>query len=369
MGKHAGIQWTHHTFNPWRGCAGVSPGCVNCYAEAGSKRNPKVLGTWGANGTRVVAAESGWREPIKWDKAAKAAGERRRVFCASWADVFENWRGPMLDTRDEPLYQVDLDRWPGSGGAWEPAPTIKIGRDRRPWPLTMDDVRERLFGLIAETPNLDWLLLTKRPENFEAMLPWTSEHAGMYRERFWNNVWLGVSVENQEQADARIPHLLKIPAAVRFLSVEPMLGPVDLSQWLWNENFGFCNACGRTDRLIDGWDCRHCGDPRTRAGRSGLHLVIFGGESGPGARPCDVQWIRDGVRQCREAGVAPFVKQPGESPYRISEVEAMGYDDQGHPCPELTLDRDLLPLRDRHGADPAEWPEDLRVREFPEAKS
>src|SRR5262245_49606753 len=119
--ENSKIQWTDHTFNVWRGCEKVSPGCAHCYAETMSRRNPAVLGEWGKHGTRVIASEAMWREPLKWDRQARAAGVRKRVFCASLADVFED--------RPELV-----------------AP------------------RERLFRLIEDTPNLDWQLLTKRPE-------------------------------------------------------------------------------------------------------------------------------------------------------------------------------------------------------------
>src|SRR5690349_6943095 len=121
MGRDSAIEWTHHTFNPWRGCTKVSAGCAHCYAETWSKRNPKALGIWGDGGTRVIAAEAYWRQPLKWNAAAKAAGERHRVFCASLADVFED-RPELVESR------------------------------------------ERLLDVIYKTPDLDWLLLTKRPE-------------------------------------------------------------------------------------------------------------------------------------------------------------------------------------------------------------
>ena len=168
MGEKTGIGWTDHTFNPWRGCTKVSAGCANCYAEKWSKRNPAVLGIWGDEGTRVIASEKYWRDPIKWDDAARASGVRRRVFCASLADVFED--------RPELV-----------------AP------------------RERLLDLIAATPCLDWQLLTKRPENAFGPLP--------------PNVWLGVSVEYQERV-ARVNQLAFVAARTLFVSVEPMLGPV-----------------------------------------------------------------------------------------------------------------------------------------------
>ena len=158
------------------------------------------------------------------------------------------------------------------------------------------------------------------------------------------NVWLGVSVEDQQRADERIPHLLLVPAAVRFLSVEPILGPVDLNAGPVGDALSECDECGTTAR----GDCDFC------QGLGRISWVIVGGEGGPGARPCSVEWIRSIVRQCRAAGVPVFVKQLGARPYfhdgmRLSDVQ-------------------LLRLHNRKGGDPSEWPEDLRVREWPEVK-
>lgn len=351
MAENSKIQWTHHTFNPWRGCTKVSAGCAHCYAETLSGRNHKTLGVWGPHGTRVVAAESMWREPLKWDKAARHAmenyqyglngargarakgfkcddpvkPERPRVFCASLADVFEEWQGPMM----------------GPGGVYLGKDfRASTGKDNR---LTMDDVRRRLFGLINSTPNLNWLLLTKRPENVKNILhraiAGSQPVYGMMMNWAANrippkNVWLGVSVENQATADERIPHLLRVPAAVRFLSCEPLLEAVDLARWLM---LGWCAACDSQCFVIDG-TCRGCAKPA----RPLLSWVIIGGESGPHARPCNPSWIKDIVNQCQAAGVPCFVKQLGSNVLRSAGK-----------------------FRDHKGGDPSEWPEDLRVREFP----
>ena len=246
MAANSRIEWTHHTFNPWRGCAKVSEGCANCYAEKTSKRNPKVLGEWGPLANRVIAADNYWRQPLKWDRDAKAAGERRRVFCASLADVFE----------DRP----DLE-----------APRV------------------RLFRLIEETPSLDWLLLTKRPENVRAHVGIVAEH-GVRMAHEWEingnpppNVWIGTSVENQETANHRIPELVDIPACVRFLSCEPLLTRVNLRL----ESVGH----------------RHRAEL--------IHWVIVGGESGPNARPMAVRWARHLRDQCLSTGIPFFFKQWG----------------------------------------------------------
>jgi protein gp37 len=220
VGRETGIQWCHHTASFWRGCTDISPGCLHCYAEDLARINPAVLGEWGPKGRRAIAAESYWRQPLAWDRAAEAAGERRRVFF-SLGDPFED--RPELE-----------------------APRL------------------RMFGLMGQTPHLDWLLLTKRPGFARG---WIAGHP------LPDNCWLGVSVEDQQWADGRIPVLRSIPARVRFLSVEPLLGPIVLPDL------------------------------------AGIAWAIVGGESGRRARPCDPDWIRSIVGQCRSAGVAPFVKQ------------------------------------------------------------
>lgn len=311
MGADSKIEWTHHTFNPWRGCTKVSEGCRFCYAE--SDLSVRLHGVvWGPQGARVVKAESGWREPMAWQHAAEKAGERHRVFCASLADVFE---GPE---------------------------TMPAGS----WRLVCA-ARQRLLATIAATPDLDWLLLTKRPEGVMARLHEAADDtrrmdhyfAGALLAKRWlnghapANVWLGTSCENQATADARIPHLLRVPAAVRFLSAEPLLEQIDL--------------CLMTPGGIP-------------VNKHGVDWVIIGGESGPHARPCDMEWIRGIVMQCKAACVACFVKQLGAWP--LIDSLAGCEEPVGSRLPEEAR----LKLCDRKGGDPAEWPEDLRVREYPE---
>jgi protein gp37 len=228
MGKNSSIEWTDHTFNPWWGCAHVSPGCTHCYAEAWAKRVGKKV--WGTESPRRFFGEQHWSEPLKWNNEAKEDSSRRRVFCASMADVFE--------------LRTDLEPW-----------------------------RNRLWELISQTPNLDWLLLTKRPQNVAAMTPW--------KETWPSNVWLGTTVEDQVRAKQRLPKLLTHPAARRFLSCEPLIGPVDLSFWINNPEF----------RPID-W-------------------VIAGGESGVGARPMLPTWARNLRDQCQSANIPFHFKQWG----------------------------------------------------------
>lgn len=253
MSANTSIEWAHHTFNPWSGCAKVSPGCANCYA-ANLPPSMRRGAEWGEGRPRVVASDAYWREPLAWARKAKAAGERHWVFCASTADVFE--------ARD------DLDPW-----------------------------RCRLFDLIRETPELDWLLLTKRPE--QAVKWWP-----LYSARWPDNAWIGTSVENQAAADERIPHLLQIPARVRFLSMEPLLGPVDLGGYMGvllpGHRWADC-LCAQIDPVDR--PCFRCG------GGGGIHWVIVGGESGrgSGARPMHPAWARSLRDQCKAAGVPFFV--------------------------------------------------------------
>ncbi len=267
MAENSKIEWTNHTFNPWRGCTKISEGCKHCYAEALSKRNPAILGIWGDNGTRVVASEGYWKQPLKWSRDAAKAGERRRVFCSSLADVFED-RPELIEPR------------------------------------------RRLFDLINETPDLDWLLLTKRPESIGSMFDDIRRHFGWDEDLSVMNVWLGTSVENQEQADKRIPELLKIPAKVRFLSCEPLLGPVDLSC----VNFGSETVTDVHDVLFPQHGLRYPdnGNPLPQLPGGSIDWVIVGGESGSNARPMQVEWARDLRDQCLRARVPFHFKQYGE---------------------------------------------------------
>lgn len=251
--ENSNISWTDDTFNPWIGCTKISDGCKYCYAETlMDKRYGKVK--WGPQGIRKRTSDDYWRKPLAWNHKAEREGVRRRVFCASLADVFE----------DRP----EVFEW-----------------------------RADLFGLIDATPNLDWLLLTKRPENIKRLWP-----LGWYDEQFtWPNIWIGTSIENQEMANKRIPELLRIPAAVRFLSVEPLLEPVDLSGFtmdtIWIDQ-EFADNDPHFQRIIDedGWP---------------IHWVIVGGESGPGARSMQPEWVRSIRDQCVAADVPFFFKQWG----------------------------------------------------------
>ncbi|MCA1596110.1 MAG: phage Gp37/Gp68 family protein [Chloroflexi bacterium] len=272
MGEVSKIEWTDATFNPWRGCTKVSEGCRHCYAETLSARNPKTLGEWGPAGRRAFATEAYWKLPVRWNREAERDGFRKRVFCASLSDVFE-----LL-----PAGHPDLQ--------------------------AMSDSRCRLWRLIEDTPWLDWLLLTKRPENCVGM-------ATFQKFRWPDNVWLGTSVENQEQADKRIPQLLTVPAKVRFLSCEPLLGPVNLgfpagadpSRQQFPPDFD-----ERDKESQDAWLREVATATLITRSKIGIHWVIVGGESGPGARRTDPEWARQIIFQSVDAGVPVLFKQWGE---------------------------------------------------------
>lgn len=260
MAENSNIEWCDHTFNPWIGCTKVSAGCANCYAEKQDNHRKWTPDGWGKGKPRKRTSEAYWRQPLKWNRDAEGAARRPRVFCASLADVF--------DSEVTHEWRIDLMR------------------------------------LIGSTPHLDWLLLTKRPQNVMPFLEWAQAKAEGDDWNNWANwlsgappanVWLGTSVENQQAADERIPHLLQVPAAVHFLSCEPILGPIDFNvdtevgilSWLKSYDFG--------------------SEPTNR-----VTWVIAGGESGPGARPMHPDWALSLRDQCQAAGVAFHFKQWGE---------------------------------------------------------
>lgn len=319
MAENTKIEWAHHTFNPWIGCTKVSAGCQHCYAERDmDRRLGKVA--WGPSGTRVMTGPENWAKPRKWDQqlaegrvwrcnkcsrrivshaqhpACSCGGtgdrvHRERVFCASLADVFEGWGGPIHTWAGEVLTRPYLDR-ENQRDNWQGCDLETHQRDPQGWQLvTMNDLRAELFRLIDATPNLDWLLLTKRPENILRMWGQTpmsriasiiaGRDAGEGKARR-KNVWLGTSVEDQAAADTRRDHLraCRDLAPVLFVSSEPRLGPIDWTGW----------------EFID--------------------QLICGGESGHNARPLHPAWPRADRDWCQAAGVAFHFKQWGEwSPF------------------------------------------------------
>lgn len=360
MAERSRVGWTDSTHNEWKICSPVSPGCDHCYAAALARR--WGWGEYKQGVPRQLTSEANRRKPHIWNRKlfyecdycgwrgdkplegqrcavcghAELKSARRRVFCASLAD----W----LDNEVPIAWLVDL------------------------------------LDLIRRTPNLDWQLLTKRIGNWRKRL----EEAAAYIEgnlhrkyeeerrndlallswlRDWlvgkppANVWIGATVVNQDEASRDIPKLLATPAAIRFLSMEPLLGPV----YLRDLYIGFGTALHDAGIVAERHD--HI-DPLHPHFQRRIDQVIVGGESKqPGfpARRFDPEWARDIVRQCKAAGVAAFVKQMGSTPVHVhpggtaSTVEFQQILDNSYQ----------LQLKDKAGADPSEWPEDLRVQEFP----
>jgi protein gp37 len=265
MGEKTAISWTDHTFNPWIGCTKLSQGCARCYAESQNKRYNWTAG-WGKGAPRRRTSESNWNKPIQWAKQAVKDGVARRVFCASLADIYD----PEVpqEWRDD-LWQL----------IWDVATGVNVYA-------------------------LEWLILTKRPENIERMTPkWIMEGTPRY-------IRLGVTAEDQENANRRIPALLNIWQGKTFVSFEPLLTPIKFRiDWL--------------PVLI--------GDGPERF--PGIDWCIVGGESGANCRPMGLDWARYIRDRCKESCVPFFFKQIGGNPNK------------------------------RHN--PAEWPEDLRIQEFP----
>lgn len=307
--ENSKIEWTHHTFNPWEGCAKVSQGCKNCYADARHDRYHGDLGKlacWGIHAPRMARAENYWREPLRWNAEARKAGERRHVFCASLADVFEAQSAESKAFAGKTLVidKGQPSRWLEEGEAVpKGSPTRKVYTF-----VDIDEMRKRLWQLIEETPWLDWLLLTKRPENVAGMVPagWTVSDG-----HYWPaNVWLGTSVENQEAAELRIPYLCGINARipVRFLSMEPLLGKV----WLMNihmikriGNVGLNALNGTLYNFDRGQQLQH--------GLHPVNWVIVGGESGGSqSRHLHPEFVRQVRDNCAYHNVAFFFKQWGD---------------------------------------------------------
>lgn len=315
MSEHTKIEWADHSWSPWRGCTQVSPGCANCYAETLSRRNPAVLGEWGRGRPRVLAKN--WNDPLRWQARTAMDMPSPRVFPS------------LCDWLDE---EVPLEWF------------------------------ARFLDLIHQTPSLTWLLLTKRPDSWgrrvEAVVRWCDANdckdpaTGCSNLPVRNmladwlalsqpppNVWFGISVEDQIRADERIPWLMKIPARLRWLSLEPLLGPVDL----------------RFEDVSDGMIVRRF---------PSIDWLVIGGESGSGARRCSVEWIRGLMSQGRASGVPVFVKQLGARPRTRTATDLPEWS-SGRSFVKAHEGAYLHTIHHPKGGDPMEWPEDLRVREYP----
>lgn len=358
VGDGTSIAWTNSTWNPVRGCSRVSAGCENCYAEAVARRfsgpgqpyeglvridkDGRSKAQW--NG-KVRFVDAHLFDPLRWKRP-------RRIFVNSMSDLFH-----------EALSEAQV---------------------------------AQIFGVMGLAERHAFQVLTKRANRMQVMLSkpsfWTrvggfceayaeqverqSQGAMMGFDAWWNgvektkafpNVWLGVSVENQETAVERIPLLLDTPADLRWVSYEPALGPVDFTPWLPPRGFPVGGPFGPEAVRLHS---RRADDPPR------LDWIVVGGESGPGARPFDLAWARATIAQCREADVPVFVKQVGARP----EIRLYG-GQPGASCPmhetcncvpplvslrqPRPVDGQLICIRDSHGGDMAEWPSDLRVRCYP----
>lgn len=385
MGDKTSIEWTDATWNPLRGCTRVSDGCRNCYAEKVAARFSDPGQPYEGLATRSPARWTGvvrlieehLADPLRWTKP-------RRIFVNSMSDLF---------------HEKVPDEW-----------------------------IDRVFGVMALASHHTFQVLTKRPERMRAYLnsSQTGIRVGAHLAQFAGgyasaqaqcvgiahklmfgalpNVHLGTSVEDQPTADLRIPELLETRAAVRFVSCEPALGPVDFGPWLGGRRCRRCLTRLTHDSGVlaecPNIECPDFGQRTPNFDASGPRLdqIIVGGESGPGARPFDVAWARSTIAQCRAAGVAVFVKQLGAQPvasieYRFDSFEQWVNKAATHVLPDdvlldalgrrcaigkdfhrardegafpVTINR-RIPLRDRKGGNWSEWPEDLRVREFPAA--
>lgn len=300
MAENSNISWTDHTFNPWIGCTKVSPGCAACYAEEmdrtkfsktlGGGTKEKPIQHWGKGAPRYRTSAEAWKKLLRWNKEAKkepficrACGTH--YFCPIGGHPDCDWKCEIVPYRPKVFFSL--------GDPFDEEVPIEWLAD--------------YFKLIHDTPNLDWLLLTKRPENFcermRAAVNHYTIHGGgeagirlcdwLFDNKPFQNVWLGVSCENQEMADKRIPELLKIPAKVRFLSCEPLLSEVDLSMWLPDNGADQDTTAFHNFKNPD----------------DSIHWVIAGGESGPKRREMKPEWMTSLYAQCKAAGVPFFCKQ------------------------------------------------------------
>lgn len=323
MADKTGIQWSDATWNPVTGCEKVSPGCAHCYAESVALRfwaktqPPTIIPTVEGETTRpriftdVRCHDDRLSQPLRWTKP-------RKIFVNSMSDLFHD--------------------------------------------SVADEFIDQVFAVMAMAPQHTFQVLTKRADRMQKYLTdkrtqpavvtsmncpeWIPTGRGFLRlPRGWplQNVWLGVSVENQYWADKRIPLLLETPAAIRFVSYEPALGPIDFRDWL---------KIFRNDHVVD----------ESGASYNSLDWVIIGGESGKSARPFNVEWLAQTIAACREAGVACFAKQLGANPV-VTEGSALAKLVQAQT--RRVCDCGEIGLRDSHGGDQDEWPPQWRLREFP----
>jgi len=382
MSEQTKIAWCDSTLNFWEGCTKVSAGCAHCYAEARDKRFAPVNDVL----TNEVKA-------MHWGKGAP-----RRKSKSAVKDALAFNRKPWICECGNAL-AADFDLLRPEPKC-EQCGKYRAWHRRRIFSLSLGDWLDdevpiawlaEMLDTIRQCDQVEWILCTKRPENWEKRLnevcklcenthregtlwDWTLEW--MTGDIIPKNIILLTSVENQEQADIRIPQLLQIPAACRGLSLEPLLGPVNLMPhigWIDRKECGLEEDPMAASLLQTAMLEGRASAPCVRS----LDWLIIGGESGPDARPCNVDWIRSLVQQGKAAGVATFVKQLGAVPllkpcgqhhfdWRYKTANEKRPDDKLF-SEELVGNQSMwrILLTDKKGGDPAEWPEDLRVQEWP----
>jgi protein gp37 len=284
VAEHTRIAWADGTFNSWWGCTRITKACKNCYAEAQSRRFGESV--WGDNAPRRFFGDKHWNEPIRWNRKAEKEGVQRRIFAGSMCDVFEDRRDLFFP-------------------------------------------RMRLFRLVEDTPFLTWMFCTKRPQNYHRLLP--ASWLGGPRP----NVWLLATASDQDEFDTAANELIRVPAMVRGISVEPMLGPISRAQQ-WMQRGWFRSPCPAHTKRFE-LECVDCiRQPTQDLPR--INWVVVGGESGPGARPVQSSWVRALRDQCADTRTAFFFKQMGS---------------RGHKG---------------KGAELTDIPEDLQIKEFPQCE-
>ena len=356
MSAATSIGWTDATWNPLRGCSKVSAGCTNCYAEKVAARFSGPGMAYEGLATRSPARWTGkvrlikkhLEDPLRWRRP-------RRIFVNSMSDLFHE------SVSDEDIARIFSIMWRSYPRHQFQVLTKRADR--------MHELLNRIetnrvtrFGRYAGTclPDIPWLH-QRAWQLANAADP--SRFASKVSDWPLPNVWIGVSVENQATADERIPRLLDTPAAVRFISAEPLLEEINLDppgcpnghkegEVIGSDGAtGFCRECGT--EMAHGW---WMGDAERE-----LDWVIVGGESGPGARPCKLAWIERVVTECQGAGVPVFVKQLGSKPEDEPPADTRSHGTDGRWRPMV----DGRPMMNAKGADPSEWPESLRVQQWP----
>ncbi len=417
MSTNSGIEWTEATWNCLIGCTKVSPGCLLCYAMTMAARIANAAQARLRAGQAITDVQAAYRRVVMWERGGKDAADNNDKALPKW-----NNRVELLDSvLHEPL-------------TWKRPKVVFVNSMSDLFHESVPfEFIDKVFAVMALTPHHTYQVLTKRPERMAEYLRWDGHEKASEEQRrncncrqckivrciadvlkskgvgewdatvgpatyIWQNwplpnVWLGTSCENQQTADERIPHLLRVPAAVRFLSLEPLLGPIDLTAHLCrgqvrrtrvkdpycdgemtesddaycvrcNEHLGgqvrSANPTGHryAQKMVDdAWSAHRA--------KHGIHWVICGGESGANARPMNIEWARSIVSQCKSAGVPVFVKQLGARPYlKWSRSKTINKPGLKMTVAAMELDAQFA-LRDRKGGDMSEWPEDLRIRQMP----